>query len=106
MMWRRKPDWALIALGAALLVGGYFRFWDLTGHSLYIDEGFTFMVAGKPWPQMISEIVYHDFHPPLFYILTHIAIDRLHWPFWDYRYLTAPFGLVTVVAAWAIARRL
>jgi 4-amino-4-deoxy-L-arabinose transferase-like glycosyltransferase len=106
MMRGRKIDWALVFLGVALLLGGYCRLWDLTGHSLFIDEGFTFMVAGKPWPQMISEIVYHDFHPPLFYILTHYALATLHWQFWDYRYLTAPFGLISIVAAWAIARRL
>ena len=36
-----------------------------TAHSLFIDEGFTFMVSGKPWPEMWNQIVYHDFHPPL-----------------------------------------
>jgi dolichyl-phosphate-mannose-protein mannosyltransferase len=106
MILGRKINWAVIFLGVALIAGAYFRLWDLTGHSLFIDEGFTFMVAGRPWPQMMSEIVYHDFHPPLFYVLTHYAIAWLRWPFWDYRYLTAPFGLVTIVATWAIARRL
>ena len=64
------------------------------------------MVASKTWPQMMSQIVYHDFHPPLFYALTHYAVGALHWQVWNYRYLTAPFGLMTIVASWAIARRL
>jgi len=106
MKMHRKIDPAIVALVLALLAGGYLRLWDLTNQSLFLDEGFTLMVASKPWPQMIAQIVYHDFHPPVFYALTHWAIERLHWQVWDYRYLTAPFGLLTIVATWAIARRL
>jgi 4-amino-4-deoxy-L-arabinose transferase-like glycosyltransferase len=102
----KKIDPSFALLGLALAIGAFARFWNLTGHSLFIDEGFTFMVAGKPWPEMMNQIVYHDFHPPLFYVITHALIGWLHWPFWNYRYLTAPFGLVTIVATWAIARRL
>lgn len=97
---------AILVLMAALATGGLARFWNLTAHSLYVDEGFTFFVAGKSWQDMMGQIVYHDFHPPLFYVLTHFAIGLLHWPAWDFRYLTASTGLVTIVAAWAIARRL
>jgi uncharacterized membrane protein len=102
----RKIAPSAIVLGIALVVGAFARFWNLTGHSLFIDEGFTFMVAGRPWPEMMNQIVYHDFHPPLFYVLTHYAIAGLHWQFWDYRFLTVPFGLLTIVATWGIARRL
>jgi len=105
-MTRRRVDGALIALGVALLVGGYFRLWQLTNQSLFLDEGFTIWVASKPWPAMVHQIVYHDFHPPVFYALTHWAIGWLRWQPWDYRYLTAPFGMLTIVASWAIARRL
>jgi len=75
-MTRRRVDGALIALGVALLVGGYFRLWQLTNQSLFLDEGFTIWVASKPWPAMVHQIVYHDFHPPVFYALTHWAIAR------------------------------
>lgn len=102
---KRRIEWPLVFLAVALVVGGYFRFWNLTSQSLFLDEGFTFMVAGRPLPDMLGQIVYHDFHPPLFYLLTHYAMAWLHWPLWDYRYLTAPFGLITIVATWAIARR-
>jgi len=102
----RKIDYALVALGAALLVGGYLRFYELTNRSLFLDEAFTIWVASKPWPAMMDQIVYHDFHPPVFYAVTHWLIGALHWQPWDYRYLTAPFGLLTIVASWAIARRL
>lgn len=105
-MTRRRIDWAIVALGVALLAGGYLRFYDLTNRSLFLDEAFSIWVASKPWPAMIDQIVYHDFHPPVFYAVTHWLIGVLHWQPWDYRYLTAPFGLLTIVASWAIARRL
>ena len=105
-MTRRRIDWAIVALGVALLAGGYLRFYDLTNRSLFLDEAFSIWVASKPWPAMIDQIVYHDFHPPVFYAVTHWLIGVLQWQPWDYRYLTAPFGLLTIVASWAIARRL
>lgn len=103
---KRRIDPAIVVLGIALIAGAYFRLWNLTSQSLFLDEGYTLMVAAKPWTQMIGAIVFHDFHPPLFYALTHYAIGLLHWQVWDYRYLTAPFGFLTIVASWAIARRL
>src|SRR5690348_14299849 len=103
---RRKIDWAIVVLAIALLIGAYFRFWDLTNRSLFLDEAFTLWVAAKPWAAMMNQIVYHDFHPPVFYALTHWLVAALRWQPWDYRFLTAPFGLLTIVASWAIARRL
>ncbi|HEY7993718.1 MAG TPA: glycosyltransferase family 39 protein [Candidatus Eremiobacteraceae bacterium] len=105
-MKRRKIDAALVALALALAVGAYLRLERLTDQSLYLDEGFSIWVASKPWAAMMNQIVYHDFHPPTFYVLTHFAIGMLRWQPWDYRFLTAPFGLLTIVASWAIARRL
>lgn len=105
-MRRPRLDGALVALLLALAVGGYFRLWHLTAQSLFLDEAFSIWVASKPWPAMMQQIVYHDFHPPVFYALTHWAIGWLRWQPWDYRFLTAPFGMLTIVASWAIGRRL
>lgn len=102
----RRIDAAVVALVVALMLGGYLRLWDLTNRSLFLDEAFTIWVASKPWAAMMNQIVYHDFHPPVFYAVTHWLIGVLRWQPWDYRYLTAPFGLLTLVASWAIARRL
>lgn len=102
----RREKVVYACLGIALAAGVYLRFWHLTDQSLFLDEAFSIWVASKPWPAMMDQIVYHDFHPPLFYALAHWAIGALRWQPWDYRYLTAPFGLLTIVASWAIARRL
>ena len=94
------------ALGAALFIGALLRFWDLGGHSLFLDEAFTFHTSDQPLPQLVHDVAYHDFHPPLFYVATHYLMQWLHWPLWNYRYLSAPFGLLTILAAWGFARRL
>ena len=103
---RTRIDPAIVCLALALAAGAYLCYWHLTDQSLFLDEGFSIWIASKPWAGMMHQIVYHDFHPPVFYALTHWAIGAFHWQPWDYRYLTAPFGLLTIVASWAIARRL
>lgn len=92
-------------LAAALALGGALIFWGLADSSLQVDEGFTLHVARIPLPQMFHAITYGDFHPPLFYLIAHWLVALLRWPPWDYRYLTAPFGLLTIAATWALVRR-
>ena len=92
-------------LVAALLVGAFCRFWDLTGPSLFIDEGFVFHIAEHAPREILHLVAYTDFHPPLFYLVTHSLMASLHWPLWTYRYLTSGFSLIGIAATWAIARR-
>ena len=96
---------AYVWLAAALVIGAFCRFWDLTGPSLFIDEGFVFHIAEHPVPELLRLVAYTDFHPPLFYLVTHALVGGLHWPLWSYRYLTAGFSLIGIAATWAIARR-
>lgn len=92
-------------LAAALLIGALCRFWDLTGPSLFIDEGFVFHISEHAPKDILQLVAYTDFHPPLFYLVTHYLMTVLHWPLWDYRYFTAAFSLTGIAATWAIARR-
>jgi mannosyltransferase len=105
----RRVTWHGVApyawLSAALVIGAFIRFWDLTGPSLFIDEGFVFHVATFDPHQILMRVAHGDFHPPLFYLVTHYLMGALHWPLWDYRYLTAAFSLTGIAATWAIARR-
>lgn len=98
---------AFWGLGIALATGALARFWNLSGQSEFLDEAFTFDAARRPLHDLLSQVAYHDAHPPLFYLATH-ALLGLHLPLSpeQYRFFTAPFGLLTIVATWAIARRL
>ena len=100
MKFLRQYGWLLLALG----VGAVCRFWDLTGPSLFIDEGFTFHISSFAPRLLLQEVAHADFHPPLFYLLTHELL-RLHWQPWNYRYLTALVGLATIAATWGFARK-
>ena len=106
---QRKPLWLAAGthgwLFAALALAILTRFWDLTGQSLFIDEGFVFHVAALEPNQILTTVAHGDFHPPLFYLITHYLMNILHWPLWNYRYLTAAFSLTGIAATWAIARR-
>src|SRR4029077_14154013 len=62
--------------------------------------------AAESIGQLLDDTAHHDVQPPLFYLITHAALGLLHWPAWDLRLLTAPFGLITIVATWAIGRKI
>jgi len=93
-------------LAAALCLGALTRFWHLGEASPFSDEAFTFALASLPLSALLHALANSDYHPPLFYLWTHALLVGLHWLVWDYRYLSAPFGLVTIAAAWAAARRI
>ena len=95
----------LLWLIVALCVGALLIFWRLTDKSLHIDEAFSYGEVVLPLPQMLHSVAYGDFHPPLFYLIFHAIDGWLHLPAYDYRYFTAPFGLITIAATWALARR-
>ncbi|MBC5806341.1 MAG: glycosyltransferase family 39 protein [Candidatus Eremiobacter antarcticus] len=95
-----------VPLIVAMAAGGVCRLWDLTGPSLFIDEGWVFHISAAAPKELLKLVAFTDFHPPLFYLITHYLVSWLHWPQWDYRYLTALFSLTGIAATWAIARRL
>jgi hypothetical protein len=100
---RRSYDW--VGLAVALAVGGAALFWHLTRSSLSLDEAFSLHMGSFPLPGLIDNVVHNDAHPPLFYVLTHYLIGWVHLPATQYRLFTAPFGLLTIIATWAVGRR-
>src|SRR5215470_18824182 len=99
----RRFDFVWLAV--ALCVGALVIFWRLTDKSLIPDEAFYYRESISPLPLLVQITVYGNFHPPLFYLIFHYLDAWLHLPAPDYRYFTAPFGLVTILASWALARR-
>jgi len=100
----RDLGWLVSAL--ALAAGIATRFWHLGEASLFTDEAYTFAIASLPIPALLQTLATADYHPPLFYLATHVLLAVEHLPLWDYRYASAPFGLVTILATWAVARKL
>jgi hypothetical protein len=99
-------DVSRLGLLLAVIVGATLRFWNLTGPSQHTDEAFTFALSKLPVPALLHNVVAHDFHPSLFYLATHYLMVWFPKPQWDYRYVTALFGCLTIVATWGAARRL
>jgi hypothetical protein len=95
-----------VALGFALAAGATLRFWHLTLASQHTDEAFTFAVASLRIPALLAAVSTRDFHPPLFYLATHALMVTFPKPQWDYRIVTAAFGVVTIVSVWGATRRL
>ena len=96
--------WAAIAF--ALLLGTLVRVWHLTFASQHTDEAFTFAISSLRVPALLSGVATRDFHPPLFYLATHALMVLIPKPQWDYRIVTAAFGVLTIVCAWGATRRL
>ena len=92
-------------MAIALVTGAFALFWRLTAQSPFLDEAFSVRIASQDLPTLIQAVARQDVHPPLFYLLAHFAVTRLHWPVQQYRLLTTPFSLFTIFATWAIARR-
>src|SRR5579872_258476 len=100
MNWLRQYGW----LALAVALGALCRFWHLTSSSLFIDEGFTFHISSYAPRILLQEVARTDFHPPLFYLATHNLMRLLHWEPWSYRYITASFGVLTILVTWGVAR--
>ncbi len=97
----RESGWLI----AALAIGALCRLWDLTGQSLFIDEGWVFHISSGSPREILSAVANTDFHPPLFYLVTKALEGWLRWPLWDYRYFTAAFSLFGIAGTWSITRR-
>src|SRR5207302_544300 len=83
--------------------GGFLRFFQLAAQSPFIDEAFTVAAAQLPVTALLPFLAAHDAHPPLFYLAAHAAVTALPWPPTWFRFLTAPFGLLTILATWGLA---
>ncbi len=57
---------------AAIYIG--FRFWDLTGSSLWFDEIFAMRIARLPWSELFPTLAADKTTPPLFYAVLKVWI--------------------------------
>ena len=78
------------------------RTWNLDAQSLWWDEGFSLDLAG----QSIGQIIYGDFHPPLYHLLLAGWIRIAGTSDFAARYLSVIIGTLMVPLAYRLAVRL
>jgi uncharacterized membrane protein len=92
--------WYLLAF-IVLIAAVYFRFVGLERESLWIDEGYTYVVSLLPPAALM---VPFDVHPPLYYIITGWFIEEGSSEWWI-RVPSAIAGVITVgLLFWMAAR--
>ena len=106
LRWPAREDIGRIGLALAVAAGLTLRLWDLTAASQHTDEAYTFAMSALPLHSLVHAVAARDYHPPLFYLLTHYLMTWFPRPQWEYRYITAAFGCLTIVATWGAARRI
>ncbi len=65
---------ARLGMGAALAGATLLRAWHLGARSLWTDEGSTWTAASSKLPELIRLCAQKDASPPLFYLLTSLAL--------------------------------
>lgn len=78
-----------------LLIGLFFRFYDLGKESIWIDEGFSITVSKLSLIQIIKEVS-QDAHPPLYFIILHYWIKIFGDSEFSTRFLSTIFGVCAI----------
>ena len=100
---RTAVTWGLLA--AIVVLGAGLRFHAIGAKSVWLDETAALELAGRPLLDLVRECARRDTHPPLYYTLLHgwlSGSDGLA----RARALSAVVGTATIVALYALARRL
>ncbi len=100
------PAWLVPTL--LLLVALGVRTWQLTFHSLWLDEAFSLFWANKPAAEIIRVglALTEDKHPPLYYLLLHGWTGLFGTGDVAVRSLGVLLGAVAVLPVYGIARQL
>jgi 4-amino-4-deoxy-L-arabinose transferase-like glycosyltransferase len=100
---RSNPHW--LVLGAILLLATALRFYKIDAQSLWYDEGNSARIAERSI-QLIVEGAAGDIHPPLYYILLKFWRGIFGANEAGLRSFSVVCGVLTVVFAFLIGRRL
>ena len=88
-----------------MLAGAALRLFHVGKESLWLDEAFSVSIARTTITQIIDETS-HDFHPPLYYVILYYWVHWLDSLDATARLLSVVFSLGTILATWALGRRL
>ncbi len=95
---RAKPFWSYVLLVVAFLL----RVYNLSGQSLWNDEGTSVALSSLSLPAILSGAA-HDIHPPLYYFLLHFWMPLAGQTEFSVRFLSVAAGVLVVAATFATA---
>ncbi len=79
-----------------IIVAAAIRFFHLEDQSLWNDEMFSLDVASRSLVDIQSTLIAYYHHPPLFFYLTHFALQWFGETAWALRFVSALFGALTI----------
>jgi hypothetical protein len=107
--------WKCAAIALIITLAAFLRLWHVGAPSLWMDEGFTWLVASQPFSAMPAATLFADKHPPLHYWIEHVmltlygvhgAVPNSHQAERVLRLAPALWGVAGVVAVmWLGTRR-
>jgi mannosyltransferase len=100
----RLPTWApTAALAAIVLVGVVLRF--VQRSPLWLDEALSVNIARLPVDELL-EALWHDGHPPLYYLVLHYWMEVVGEGDAAVRALSGVFAVASLPFVWVAGRRL
>ena len=104
-MFRRQPNLIFgAAIGLAVIVAVWLRWWGLDSQSFWADEGYTVWISQFS-PREIWRILQLDTSPPLYYIVLHYWSALFGNSEVSLRALSAFFGTLSLPLFYLIARK-
>ena len=103
---------ALWAVGLLSLLAAALRLADLTGRSMWLDEGYTLARLAGSWRDILTNVVYLqgqftvDFHPPAYFALLKLWVQLAGHGDFALKAMSALLGVLAVPATYVLARRL
>ncbi len=96
----------LLAVAALFALALAVRLFHLDHQSLWHDEAFTILASRKDWGGMIRDLVVDFNHPPLHYVLVHLAFGALDVSPFVARLPSAILGAAAIPVLYLLGRRL
>lgn len=98
-----RADYRLLYLTLILMLAGGLRFYQLAGSSLWSDEGNTWALLARSFPQIARDAA-ADIHPPGYYWLLKVWSMGLGTSAWAMRSFSAVAGILLVWVIYRIGR--
>lgn len=101
-----RKSWALLALGAIMVLGGALRFYGLGIQSLWSDELASWYFSRADGVGQVVSNVREDIHPPGYFVILHLTQNVFGDSEWALRLPSAIAGWLCIPAIYLLGRRI